>query len=131
MGTRACGREAELGRGIRQEAACWACQGQEHGVAGGPRIARRGAEKEDKNGLGARVKQLKQTKAGPDNRRGAWETSAKSTCGQGPPRKRPGARATVGCGSRHGQTPERGAAGRMPCPWKSGKGGTEDRACFG
>ena len=26
--------------------------------------------------LGARVKQLKQTKAGPDNRRGAWETSA-------------------------------------------------------
>ena len=81
MGTRACGREAELGRGIRQEAACWACQGQEHGVAGGPRIARRGAENEDKNGLGARAKQLKSRKAGPDNERGAWETSARSTCG--------------------------------------------------
>ena len=84
----------------------------------------------DTRGMRKRVKQLKQTKAGPDNRRGAWETSAKSTCGQGPPRKRPGARATVGCGSRHGQTPERGAAGRMPS-LKEWGGGTEDRAFFG
>ena len=36
---------------------------------------------EDKNGLGARAKQLKSRKAGPDNERGAWETSARSTCG--------------------------------------------------
>ena len=92
METRVCGRRATLGCGIRQEAACWACRGQEHGVAGGPRIARRGAENKDKNGLGARVKQLEPTKTGPDDKRGAWETSAYSTCGQGPPRARPGAR---------------------------------------
>ena len=40
-----------------------------------------GHKNEDKNGLGARAKQLKSRKAGPDNERGAWETSARSTCG--------------------------------------------------
>ena len=32
---------------------------------------------EDKNGRGARVKQFKSTKAGPDNGRGAWETTVR------------------------------------------------------
>ena len=42
-----------------------------------------GQKKKTKNGLGARVKLLKPTKARPDNKRGAWETSAQARADKG------------------------------------------------